>query len=167
MLNDEYPSMLNSEYQMTLERLKFNHQVRIPRALLHGQVSAERSQLFPNELDFLTLELSAAIYGERLERQTVQAHKSVTFTQPATWWQHWKQDHAGKWYGRWIVQRWPVQVEETTQWLEVEIDVERFRTYPDANIAFNPTLGRPVIHMRRGDARWRETDSGEPPEEQG
>jgi hypothetical protein len=50
---------------------------------------------------------------------------------PATWWQHWKRDVAGKrrWLS-WIVRRWPVR--HTLTKATMTVDLSRYRTYPDA-----------------------------------
>ena len=57
---------------------------------------------------------------------------------PATWWQHWKRDHAPRWAQR----RWPVRYQTFT----LTVDLTRWIKYPWADIPVYPDrLGKPII----------------------
>lgn len=58
--------------------------------------------------------------------------KTVAFIRPKTTWQMFKHTHAGSWWLAWLVSRRPVEYEQTS--VDVTVEVKRYLTYPDMAI---------------------------------
>jgi hypothetical protein len=92
--------------------------------------------LFMKTCDELAVQLATRVLTQHLEdKQT-----TVTFSPPATWWQHWKQDHAPRWFTR----RWPIRYKTVERTVEYEVCA----MYPEADLLL-PNLGPAVIHVLR------------------
>jgi len=103
----------------------------------------------------LTGDVTCHVLGERVTpTQHVNAAKWVNFTMPATWCQHWKEDHKGTWYGRRIVARWPIRLEIVTKMVQMSVPIERWRTFPQAEVPYPKQLGDMVPALIAGDVEW-------------
>jgi hypothetical protein len=88
--------------------------------------------------DQFVARLSTDVYGEKLVPH--EASRTVEF--PTTWWQMFRREHAGAWWMRWHVKRWPLRLEQvvlTAVW-------DNYVLYPWADLRgfVPPTLGNPV-----------------------
>lgn len=145
--------------RVVLERLKLQVRKHLPREVAARiTLTTVEGRTFSDYLaDTLLVELASEVLGERVDEQTVVSSAAVEFASPSSWWQHWKADHAGAWYARWLVRRWPVRNRAAVRTARVSVNVERLRTYP--NITFNyrsdDVLGKPVVVLRAEPAVWR------------
>lgn len=128
---------------ITLDRVKFASRRHVSSEFLNG-VTVD---VFDGLLEGLTVELQKQVLTEKLPPASVTAHKRVEFTfqMPASWWQMWKFEYAYRWHTRWIVKRWPVrfQRDEQVKAVEVTVNLQLYRTYPEATYAI-PNLGASV-----------------------
>lgn len=83
--------------------------------------------------DGLVVRLRAEVLGE-----TVRRNEHVVRTwHPASWWQHWKQEHAPKWWLR----RWPVRQVPT----ETVVRFSEIATFPYSKIKTPENMRGPVV----------------------
>lgn len=85
------------------------------------------------------------LLADRLPPADVDRTVPAFFSFPASPFQHWKSKHAGtRWLG-WFVRRWPVRTEEHRQDVRLIVHLERYRTYPEADIPVPDDFGRVVF----------------------
>jgi len=100
-----------------------------------------------DELTGLMVRLVSEVLTEHIVSETQTAELDV----PASWWQHFKQDHRDRWFMRRFVRRWPVAY---TTW-QTEVRFSRYATYPNADVKMPPSpLGRPVYVESIGFGDW-------------
>lgn len=109
--------------------------------------------------DQVTVRMVTHVLTDELPPETVTYHTSVTHEIPASTWQMWKLRHGKRWYARRFVEKWPVQYsghpENRQVGVTATIDLERFRTYPQAPYrAADWGLGRTVLHHSIRNLRW-------------
>lgn len=114
-------------------------------------VAAVRSRLGSYSADSMQIQRVGEELGYDIYRMTTQilagkiasGTREFTFEFPATWRDHWKRDHATRWYARWIVRRWPARM---TVHRNV-IDFKQYAAYPLADLPVAPPdeFGYPVI----------------------
>lgn len=107
----------------------------------------------------LLFQLRAHVLADDLPPEEFTARSNVTFEIPASTWQMWKKRHAGRWYARRLVARWPVRYEPdpdgrgTTAVCTASL--ERWRAYPRARVELPPDrFGAPVLLHAIRDQRW-------------
>lgn len=138
---------------VTLDRLKFGVRRVIDED--HLLLNADVEVIAGYTGRRLAVALKKDILAEKLPPASVTAHKRVEFSRtfPADWWQLWKNQHAPSWFRR----RWPVRwtTETEVRDVEVTVDLQKYRTYPEATYAL-PKLGKPVkFHAVNVQARVR------------
>lgn len=84
--------------------------------------------------------LEAYVLAEKLAEDTY--HNSILVKTPTSSWQMFKEEHQASWWLRWLVLRRPIQSKTERHTLTVK--VERYASYPEANIDVSQRLGRPV-----------------------
>lgn len=101
--------------------------------------SSLRVSRVANDIDRALHEMTAQL----LAGVILSGSQEFIFEVPASWWEHWKQDHADTWYGHWIARRWPPRIITHRNVL----DFTQYATYPGANLPAVPPgeYGRPVI----------------------
>lgn len=77
---------------LVLDKLKFAVEYRVPQSTL--EETAVLDSFFDEVLGDLVLRLRGYVYAEKLAEQEMQVSfdRGVTFTYPASWWQHLKAD---------------------------------------------------------------------------
>jgi hypothetical protein len=105
-----------------------------------GGLRIERTGDVGDQLGEAVYKMSTQILAGKILGDT----QEFTFGIPATWWQHWKQDHAASWYASWLVRRRPVK----TRLLRSAVDFSRYAAYPLADLPVAPPdeFGYPVIY---------------------
>ena len=83
------------------------------------------------------VQIKREMYGERIQK-TVTVE--FVFKQPATWWQHFKQDNLPAW----LLLKFPVQYSLHGEKKTVEFD--RAFIFPEAYREGHPVLGKFIIH---------------------
>lgn len=124
----------------------------IPMEIVRLQLKQVGAQMHMGEFMLANLELTERV--DHITRDLVYAVKTYVQTQhlgsetytdskeiPASWWQHWKQDHQGNRFTRWISRRWPVK----SKALEFRVDVESIAAFPDSRVIQDPRLGDAVL----------------------
>jgi hypothetical protein len=102
-----------------------------------------------HEAEELVLRLQADVLSEKLPPATVGRDWDVVWPFPSSPWQFWKRRHGGAWWLAWFVRRWPVRVEPHRRRMHLEVDIERYRTFPESRIQLpDDTLGRPFLYGR-------------------
>lgn len=82
--------------------------------------------------------LKVAIRSLVPQQKLAKDSYTESYEVPASWWEHWKQDHAPEW----LKARWPVQYLRK----KLTIRVERSLLYPEAKFALpHDKVGYPVI----------------------
>jgi hypothetical protein len=130
---------LTSTVNHTLERLRVGMAGRIhPSILSTASVEYTTGKLL--------LQLHADILADRLPPETVTERARVDFAHPSSPFQHWKAKHQESWWLRPFVRRWPVALVHQIRIVELEVNLERYRTYPEANFEPAPAhFGYPVL----------------------
>lgn len=91
-----------TEFQLRFERMAQQHAIT---AELKADDTAYEA--------FSNLHMQRFMATMLTEKHPGTVHRertTVTFAEPASWWQHWKIDHAHTWYGGWIQNRWPAEM---------------------------------------------------------
>ena len=108
-------SEIGPDAYLTLVREKLVMVTQLPQDFLDSvSVEVARNVLTDN----IALRIKALVYGEVLPAHTV----TDTVPVPASWWQHFKQDHAYRWWLRGFVRWRPVRTTDitlTTTWREM------------------------------------------------
>jgi len=147
---------------ITLNLRKLAIMEGISGEMLH-QLRVEIDQ--PAELlfvDHLLLKLRTAVWTENLPPEQVQTEHTYSFSIPATWWQHAKQQHYNTWWMGWIARRRPPRMRERTITGTFVVHLHRFRVYPDAP-AVPASYGQHVLqHEVTSDVRWMTGEEREP-----
>jgi len=131
---------------VTLERLKVGFQQRVGASVADSiQLSRWEDKIYGD----LMYGLTAYVLAERLPPVTEQASKTVEFQAPAKWFQHLKQTlyRLGRksWHRRsWLERHWPVRMKTHAQVVTLSVDLQRYRTYPEANVVLPKGYGRAI-----------------------
>lgn len=121
---------------ITLEWQKYGLAQQVSAEFLTNiDIDIHRHMLF----DTLLIRLTKMLLTDTLARDSYSADLRV----PASWWQHWKEQHGRTWLGPLIMQRWPVRYDVRT----AVVEVHRFLGYPEAKIARDPGNLGPVRIM--------------------
>lgn len=121
-----------STQRVTFERLRQTLQVRI------GATTAQTAELrewYDHALNCMVIEFSADVLAQKIAEDIYKT--SFSYKVPNSWWQHFKQDKAP----RWFTKRYPVRYDTKHQTRTVRF--KRYATYPMSNIAL-PTHQREV-----------------------
>lgn len=133
-----------------LERLKVGCQQVIPRGILDSmQLSIEPTANFL--VDGMVMRLKAELLAEKLPPERLANSKRVTWTTPATWWDHLKETYAGKWWTRWM--KAPRTIEHS-KLAEFNIELQRYWVYPDARPLPRDQFGSPVRVCTVTESSW-------------
>lgn len=129
-----------SVQQYTLEWLKIGMRAEIPQSVLDTvELSVWRNDLIDN----MVFALRAKVLADELPPEQITQRYDVTWTVPASPWQHFKQNHDRSWWLRWLVARHPVRLDDHRKTVEFTVDLHRYHTYPEARVT--PSwLGHPV-----------------------
>lgn len=124
-----------------LERLRVKNAKTAERL---GSYSREQMKLDARSpsmtgIDQMVYELTTEV----LASKKVTDRRTFHFKQPATWWQHWKQDCAPQWFRK----RWPVRY--STE--KIVVDFTSYDTYPRADITLPPGEFSYPVHR---DVMW-------------
>lgn len=110
--------------------------------------------------DQLLFRLTTKILTDDLPPEQITARHYVTYEVPTSTWQMWKKRHAHRWYARRLVARWSVRYEPDPEDRGVEavctFNLERYRTYPRAQVRVPKELGPTVLMHAIRDLRWGE-----------
>lgn len=96
----------------------------------------------------LYLRISRDLLSKRMAPTTRTARTEV----PASWWDHFKQDHGARWLGPVWMRYRPARVVTRT----VRIDIDHRLAYPEAQIVRRPGLGPAVFIDTPGPQIWSE-----------
>ena len=98
----------------------------------------------------LVFRLMSHVLAEKLATDAETTELRV----PATWWQHFKQDHS-RLFPKWYLRRRPVKMTGYKQ----TVSFRQYRTYPNAKIALPPDrFGQPVIVEFADRGTWTRSD---------
>jgi hypothetical protein len=140
--------------QITLERLP----VHATQMLDPNVLQSVSLEWFADDfIGRLTANLAAYILAERIGSHTEQASASV----PATWWDHWKQDHPRftAWWSKWVW-RWMKPARQRT--FTVTAIWTDYATFPRATFVVpDQRKFGPVVFQRLSghEAEWSDPDS--------
>lgn len=153
--------------QITLDLLKVTAQRVITEEAGHtlaGMSDWQVRRLFTTWAGDVALSLTARVLAESLPPQEIthqvagwtplHAEGTVPAARFATWWDHFKATHRGRWWMRW--RHWPVHYtwefhrwrydEDRQPWRRtVTVSVRHHWTYPRAAIPLPPEFGGPVL----------------------
>lgn len=110
--------------KITLERLKKYVATHIGSSLAD---SIEVRKRVEAGLEGMVYELRASVLASKIADDKYTAY--FYYKVPATWFQHWKKDHAPRWFKK----RYPVKYE--VKKAKKTVHFKRYETYPQANLA--------------------------------
>jgi hypothetical protein len=112
----------------------------MPELVLEKMAVAAVQRLHPAVLHDAHIDTEQLITGELAVRMRgfllSNPAGRIVYSFPATPWDHWKRDHAPAWFLRRFPVRWSHDVRSAAA------------TYPEANVAVPPELGRVVFQVR-------------------
>ena len=138
---------------VTLERLKVGTQ-RHTGATVAQSIELRRYE--DKIVGDLVYELTAYVLAEKLPRVEESSSKSYFYEIPASWFQHLKQT-IYRWRRlSWLERRWPARYETHERKATLTVNLERYRTYPKADVVLPPSqFGQPVhVAVTRKDWLW-------------
>lgn len=127
--------------EVLLERLKVGLRADIGAHTLDSLAANMVQDPF---LDRCALQLRAYVLAERLPPETITQHVPVIWIKPATWRDHWKLAHGHRWWVHWWVRRRPARTVELRQTAGVTVNLQRYITYPKANLVTRGPEWAPV-----------------------
>jgi hypothetical protein len=150
-VNDYYGLSALSYESLTLERLQFQAQTSVGAAVR----ASLRPRLDEDIWGGLVYRLTADVLAEKLPPESFERSSKYTWRFPSSPWQHFKQNHAESWWLGWLVRRRPVQLTNHVKTAILTVNLDRYRTFPQANYVFPNTLGPYVnVAMTRDSLEW-------------
>jgi hypothetical protein len=139
----------------TLDRLKAGVTTRVGAAVAESmRLESWQDQVYGD----LMYGLTAHVLAETLPPVEVTQTEVFTLETPVNWFEHlkltcyrWRQHRKGRLSDpfcqvlAWLERRWPARLEATSRKCALTVNLERYRTYPKANIVLPPDKwGMPV-----------------------
>lgn len=143
---------------ITLDRQRYFVQQSVNLGAFSSS-TMEREQFEEDLWNRMTYRLSADILAERLPNVTESETQTFSIETPATWFQHLKQT-CYRWRRLdWLARRWPARLETVEKECTLTVNLERYRTYPEADIVLPPDrYGYPVkVAVARKDWLWNDS----------
>ncbi len=106
-------------------------------------------------VDRMVQKLAAEVLGERLPPETINESRIAIWDFPRSSWQHFKLEHSGSWWLGWLVRWRPVQYEAHDKQVTLTVNLERYRTFPQADISYPSELG-PYVNVAYLEKSWSE-----------
>lgn len=78
----------------------------------------------------MLIELTSYVLGQKLPPHEVAETRVVRFERPASWWQHFKQQYAARWWARRLVARRPARMVEETERVTLTATWRHMAAYP-------------------------------------
>ncbi len=127
------PPVLESLERVVLRQLKLGLQQYVGGHVLNSL----RVGIHQAPIDFMTdsfvARITATVLSDELPPSFPSKVVDVEWSWPATWWQHWKDQHRDTWrWPAWAARRWPTRYETYHRSLTVTMDLRRYQTYPSA-----------------------------------
>lgn len=134
------------EQMVTLTWKKFAAKATVPDCVDDMDIQVAIDQL----IGAMVIRMKGHVLGEQLPPHTETATRATTFEAPASWWQHFKQQHGHRWWLRRLVCRRPVRTTEETRRLTLTTTWEHMATYPWAEhtTVMPPRFGGPINQRR-------------------
>ncbi len=133
------------------------------RKMVEMDLFLEPEFMMRQGVDFLRDEMMVGmrvkVLTDNLPPESVRESTTITIHEPASTWQTWKSNNHGKWYTKgwlpWLLTRRPVKTTERRQQVTCTVNLERFRSYPEASYrASDFRLGRVVLHHNLSSPMW-------------
>lgn len=136
----------------TLQRLKLGLEQRVGAHVLDSTRLEVVEDLLTNGFIY---RLTTDVLAEKLPPERVERSKTFTLDFPASSWQMFKLEHQGsRWLG-WLVRRRPVRRIGHTKTATLTTELDRYRTFPQANYVFPKSLGPYVnVAVTRDSLEW-------------
>lgn len=83
----------------------------------------------------------------RCEPFEASVRASTSLVVPATWWQHWKADHAGSRLFGWVRRWWPVRTTTVTAYPMVTAAFDKAALFPQPAVDYPDELGPVVLNI--------------------
>lgn len=153
--------VLNYE-PVELEWFRFSKHAKIGRTFLENMRAGfdlVADDIVNHEVARFVVE--SAMVGQRLNPEVFTESTIVEFRVPATWWQHWKADHADTRWAGWVARWRPPVMSVERRVATVTVDVARAALFPEddriGHMVPLGTLGTPRLHVYRDSAEWNVT----------
>lgn len=119
----------------------------MPRGIVDAELSVEQAAM-RRAADDMIVRLRAWVLKYKLPGHTVNKRLTVHWEVPATWWDHFKADHADSWWLGWLVRWRPAQMQQRCRSVRFRAAWEDMALYPWQTFApSHRNLGRPVRHV--------------------
>lgn len=103
----------------------------------------------------MVYKLEAEVLAEKLPPETINESRIAVWDFPRSSWQHFKLEHSESWWLGWLVRRRPVQCQVHDKQVTLTVNLERYRTFPQANVNYPPELG-PYVQVAYLNKSWSE-----------
>lgn len=146
--------------RLELQWKNFGHQMMVDLdCLLEPEFSVRQDDRMSFMMNTITLQMRTKILTDDLPPESVRHSVDVVFHEPASTWQMWKRNNHGRWYTKgwlpWLLTHRPVKTREVVKVATANIDLARFRSYPQAQYrASDFKLGRTVLMHSLGSPIW-------------
>lgn len=141
--------------ELTLAFKRYAQQFTVAEELFFDVDVAVQREFFGS----FVVQFRAKILADDLPPEEFTARQHVTYEVPTSTWQMWKKRHAGRWYARRLVARWPVRYEPDPDRRGTDavcsFNLERWRSYPQARVSPSQFGNAVRVHAIR-DVRWTE-----------
>lgn len=132
--------------EVTLEMMEYGLTSYVREPAAHNPLGTFANDLMAvhlkREAEGMRVKLTTHVLADKLPPVCVSRTVPVSFMFPRSPFQHWKQKHADAWWLHWFVRRWPIGMEQHNQQVSLTVDLQRFRTYPEANVPISPDNDR-------------------------
>lgn len=135
---------------LTLERRRYDVQAELGMFTRSSMKLEQREDIFRDRLIY---RLTADVLAEKLPPERIERTSEFFWEFPASPFQHWKQKHDRSWWLRWFVARRPVRRVRHAKVATLEVNLERYRTFPQCNYVFPKDLG-PYVNVAVVRSDW-------------
>lgn len=127
------------------------HQVQVSESMMVGryfkdslttETDVDRIESYDGKIDLhARSRLTGYVLAEHLPPQRYSDSTVVVFEVPDGWWQTAKAEV--RWL-RPVARRWPPRMRRIERTVELRVDLQRYRAFPEANVQMTQELGRPL-----------------------
>lgn len=127
----------------TLEMMEFglSDYLRVHPGRLGSFSEEQLAVLLKDTAEGMRVKLATFVLTDKLPPVEVDRKVQAFFAFPRSPFQHWKQKHADAWWLRRFARRWPVRTTQHTQEVRLIVHLERYRSYPEANVPVPTDFG--------------------------
>lgn len=148
MVSRAWPDVLPEAETVVLEQVQLLVRKLLSEEQLHLSHDAVHAYEVAQHLGrAMVYELRSTVLQHKCDDFEATAQGTMTMVVPATWWQHWKLDHAGSRLFGWVSSRWPVRTTEITSRPTVTATFSKSALFPQPAFDYPKELGPVLLHI--------------------